>query len=197
MTAGDQVRDERHELLLTFDDGPHPEYTPRILDALARRNIKAIFFVIGRRVAAPGGRSLLRRMVEEGHRIGNHSYSHPDLRTLPLSRARDELRRTGDLIAEYAGAARLFRPPYGGTNPSIERVMRQMGYQTMLWNVESEDWRTDRRPTDWICHSLHLIQDRRRSVFLGHDDRPETAIHFDRFLEKTRGIPGCTFVPAE
>src|SRR5687767_6974333 len=89
------------EVLVTFDDGPHPKFTPRLLDCLKEHEVKGVFFVLGQRVAAPGGKEIVRRAFEEGHRIGNHTYSHPDLRKLDESKVREELTRTERLIAPW------------------------------------------------------------------------------------------------
>lgn len=89
------------EVLLTFDDGPSTTWTPKLLDLLAKENIKGVFFVLGERVAAKGGEDIVRRAFKEGHRIGSHSYSHPDLTKLSEAAVRKELVDTEKLIGEF------------------------------------------------------------------------------------------------
>jgi peptidoglycan/xylan/chitin deacetylase (PgdA/CDA1 family) len=182
------------EVLLTFDDGPHPKLTPKLLDCLKAHKVTGLFFVLGERVAATGGKDIVKRAFEEGHRIGNHTYSHPDLRKLKESEVRDQLKRTEDLIAPWLGEHRLFRPPYGAHNATVDKVVRDLGYNMVLWSVDSEDWRADRKPTGWIDKSLEQIRKRGHSVFLCHDIHPTTVGNFNAFLEQVKTVPKCCFV---
>src|SRR5690606_9438289 len=97
---------------LTFDDGPHPEHTPRVLDTLKAHGVHATFFVIGRMVER-NGTDLLKRARDEGHCIGNHSETHPRLTRLSEDEVRREVLRTDERIAEFLGEPKVFRPPYG------------------------------------------------------------------------------------
>ena len=182
------------EVLLTFDDGPHPRFTPKILDLLNERGIKGVFFVLGRMVAAPGGKDIVKRAFEEGHRIGNHTYDHPDLRKLTEAQVRSQLKRTEDLIAPFLTDHKLFRPPYGAHNPVVDRVVRDMGYHMVLWSVDSEDWKTERKPRGWIDESVSQMRKRGHSVFLCHDIHPTTVNNFPQFLDAVQQIPKCCFV---
>ena len=128
------------EIALTFDDGPNPAWTPRLLDALAAHNVKATFFLLGS--FAQGEPDLVRRIADGGHLIGNHSWSHPDLSRTSSAQIREELRRTSETLAQITGApTRFFRPPFGARRPAVFRIAREFGLQTVLWNAMTPDWR--------------------------------------------------------
>ena len=127
------------ELALTFDDGPNPAWTPRLLDLLAEHNVHATFFLIGR--FAKVERELARRIADAGHLIGNHTWSHPDLSRLPDSNVLDELTRTNDLLAEITGKPMIyFRPPFGARRPYVLKLARQLGLVPVTWNAMTTDW---------------------------------------------------------
>lgn len=128
------------ELALTFDDGPNPAWTPRLLDILASHGIRATFFQLGCRAAAEP--ALVRRMVAEGHLIGNHSWSHPNLALTAGRRVREELTRTRETLEQITGApVRFFRPPFGARRPGIFRLARELGLVPVLWNAMTSDWK--------------------------------------------------------
>ena len=128
------------ELALTFDDGPNPEWTPRLLDLLAEHKVRGSFFLLGKHAALQP--ELVRRMAAEGHLIGNHSWSHPNLARTPAAQVREELRRTRDLLAQQTGAPiKHFRPPYGGRRPVVLRIGRELGMEPVLWNAMTTDWK--------------------------------------------------------
>ncbi len=182
------------EVILTFDDGPHLAYTPRVLDALKKHDAKGVFFVLGSKVKAAGGKAIVQRAFDEGHRIGNHTYNHPDLSKLSEAKVRDEIKRTEDLIADYLTNHKLFRPPFGAHNPTVDRVVREMGYHMVLWSVDSDDWRSERKPDKWIDPSVDAIRKRGHSVFLCHDIHPTTANNLPQFLERVAKLPQSRFV---
>ena len=182
------------EVLLTFDDGPHPKWTPALLDCLAKEKLKGVFFVLGKQVAAPGGKEIVRRAFNEGHRIGSHTYNHLDLRKLSEEQVRGEIRRTEDLIAEYLTDHKLLRPPYGAHNQTVDRVVRELNYYPVLWSVDPEDWKTTNKPTKWIDLALAQIGSRAHSVFLCHDIQETTVEHFPEFLSKVRSLPDVRFI---
>lgn len=124
---------------LTFDDGPGPD-TARLLDILHEADARATFFVVGRNAEARP--RLLQRMVAEGHEVGSHSWSHPDLRRLSEAERATELDRTADAI-ERAGAPRpsLMRPPYGALDDPVRHALATRGEAAILWNVDTEDWK--------------------------------------------------------
>ncbi|WP_188191673.1 polysaccharide deacetylase family protein [Nonomuraea sp. SYSU D8015] len=126
---------------LTFDDGPG-EHTGRLLDLLDSRDVRATFFVIGQMVAADKGGRIVRRIVEEGHEIGNHSWSHPPLAEMPNDVVRRQLKHTDDLVQRLTGVRmRVMRPPYGSTDDDVAAETRREGLAQILWNVDTLDWR--------------------------------------------------------
>ncbi|MER6976573.1 polysaccharide deacetylase family protein [Streptomyces carpinensis] len=128
-------------MLLTFDDGPNPEYTPRILDTLAKYDIRATFMVCGE--MADWNRDLLARMADEGHVVGNHTWTHPLLTRLTRRKIRDELESTSDLIEKTYGERPLwFRAPYGAWNRNVFQLNAEMGMEPLAWTVDSLDWTT-------------------------------------------------------
>lgn len=134
-----RARGVGRRVALTFDDGPDPQRTPAVLDLLARQGVRATFFVVGARAEAHP--ELVRRMAAEGHVVGNHSYTHSwrfPLRS--LGRTVEELRRTGEVLLRITGRRpRLFRPPFGVTNPTIARAVRRLGLDPVGWSIRSLD----------------------------------------------------------
>ena len=127
------------EIALTFDDGPNRTWTPRLLDALARHDVRATFFMLGN--AAEAEPAIVRRAVAEGHLIGNHSWGHPSLARSSSARIREELRRTQDTLQQITGKpVRFFRPPFGARRPAVFRIAHELGLTTVLWNAMTSDW---------------------------------------------------------
>jgi peptidoglycan-N-acetylglucosamine deacetylase len=127
-------------IALTFDDGPDPVWTPRLLDALARADARGTFFVVGER--AERAPALVRRMAAEGHEVANHSWSHRSLWLCgPRATAR-EIGRAHDALAALAGAPpRHFRPPWGMVNAAMFPVLRRVGERCVLWSIQPEGQR--------------------------------------------------------
>ena len=124
---------------ITFDDGPDPEKTPVVLDILDMYHVKATFFCIGKNIA--DHEQLIKRMHEEGHLIGNHSFSHSKWFDLFSSRVMQaELLKTDKLIKKITGKSPLFfRPPFGVVNPMVSKALKNMHWQTVCWNIRSFD----------------------------------------------------------
>jgi peptidoglycan/xylan/chitin deacetylase (PgdA/CDA1 family) len=127
------------EIALTFDDGPNPEWTPRLLEILARHEVRATFFMLGKFAEAQP--ELVRRVAAEGHLIGNHSWSHPKLSRCPAKRIEEELKRTKETLEQIIGSkVRFFRPPFGARRPAVFRIARELGLEPVLWNAMTTDW---------------------------------------------------------
>lgn len=130
---------DRKVVYLTFDDGPHPPETERVLDVLREHGARATFFLIGSKVS--GNEAVLRRMLEEGHALGLHTYSHAG--TFPLlsfDKMLADVNEGKRAVESVAGKKiSLFRPPFGVTNPTIAKVVRTLGLQTVGWDVRSFD----------------------------------------------------------
>ena len=126
------------KVALTFDDGPHPVYTPQLLDGLKERGVHATFFVVGENI--PGNEEILKRMDAEGHLIGNHTYSHVKLSELDTARACAEVEKTNALICEVTGKEPEFiRPPFGEWKKAMECSFEMI---PVLWDVDPLDWTT-------------------------------------------------------
>lgn len=127
---------------ITFDDGPHPVYTPKILDILKEKRVKATFFVVGSCVKKYP--EIARRIVAEGHDIANHTYSHRDLVPAGKKTVLGQIRKTDQTIKEATGIkTTLFRPPRGIYSNMVRKLLLEDGYQIILWTVSTIDWRGD------------------------------------------------------
>jgi peptidoglycan/xylan/chitin deacetylase (PgdA/CDA1 family) len=156
---------------MTFDDGPHPKLTPRLLDMLKERNIKATFFVIGKCVAEFP--DIAKRIVDEGHEIANHSWSHPQLPKLSPAAFTAEITQTNDAIQQATGVRPVtMRPPYGAINPTLtKRLNEEYGLSVILWSVDPQDWKI--RKSDHV--SSHIIKNAAPgSIILAHDIHAST-----------------------
>ncbi|GEP43151.1 hypothetical protein BGE01nite_24420 [Brevifollis gellanilyticus] len=154
-------------IALTFDDGPHPDFTPKLLDILKKENIKVTFFLVGRCVNAYP--NVVKRMVDEGHEIASHSWSHPLLTSLGDQSLDSQMQRTHDAIIKACGVTpTLYRPPYGATRISQRKFIHdKFGYLAILWDVDPLDWQHPR--TSKKVHDRVLEQTRIGSIILCHD----------------------------
>jgi peptidoglycan/xylan/chitin deacetylase (PgdA/CDA1 family) len=135
--AGDRT------VALTFDDGPHPELTPKLLDILEREKISATFFVIGS--CAARSPDIVRRAFDEGHELGNHTWSHPVLTRVSPAQAAEEISRTDALLTDLTGdIPNTLRPPYGAMNDRLSELA--LPRPLMLWDVDTLDWKTRNTP---------------------------------------------------
>ena len=151
---------------LTFDDGPHASNTPRLLDILRARNVKATFYVIGKNVDLYP--NIVRCTVAEGHEIGNHTYNHPKLSSLGQDRVFAEIRKCDDAIMRAAGVRpRTLRPPYGALTQSQRMSIHStFGYPTIMWAVDPLDWK---RPGASVVTSRIVSATSNGSIILAHD----------------------------
>jgi peptidoglycan/xylan/chitin deacetylase (PgdA/CDA1 family) len=161
-----RVKTSKKVVAITFDDGPHPENTPRLLDMLRERKIKATFYVVGNMVKYSP--ELLRRMVDEGHEIGNHTVSHATLSRMSDEALLKELRAAHDQIVAATGVAPIsMRPPGGAIKKGQKELMlRELGYPTILWSVDPEDWK---RPGPAVVTSRLVNGASPGGILLVHD----------------------------
>jgi len=128
-----------NEIALTFDDGPNPTVTPHLLEVLARANVTATFFLIGRYVQVEP--TLVREIAAAGHALGCHTMTHPKLTLLPTTRIRAELSDSQKAVEDATGTkVTLFRPPHGARRPAVMRIARELGMSTVMWNCIVGDW---------------------------------------------------------
>ncbi|MCX5388136.1 polysaccharide deacetylase family protein [Streptomyces sp. NBC_00083] len=153
-------------LALTFDDGPSPIYTPRVLAVLTRHRVRATFFMLGANVAKYP--DTVRQVVDLGHVLGNHTWSHPILTALPAAEVRDQIERTNEVIARVgrAGAPVLFRAPGGHFAPAALQVCGELGMRAISWSVDPEDWSN---PGTGTVVKRTLGAARTGSIILNHD----------------------------
>ncbi|MBU2667949.1 polysaccharide deacetylase family protein [Actinoplanes bogorensis] len=158
---------------LTFDDGPHPAYTPQVLTLLRKHHIKATFFVIGQQAA--GHPDLIRAIVADGHTVGTHTWSHQDLHRMKAGPVRTEVARAVDKVAAVTGEIpELFRAPYGAWSRTVFEVCAKLGQTSIAWDVDPRDWDN---PGSGRIRSRILDQVGNRSIVLTHDgggDRAQT-----------------------
>lgn len=152
------------KVALTFDDGPDEIFTRQVLDVLKQNNVKATFFVIGRRAEAHP--ELIARMIREGHIVGNHSYNHVDLSKLSISNFEKQIDHTQSILKPMTGyIPKLLRPPYGAVNEQQVRWAMDHGYLIINWNVDSLDWKG--LSADKVSHNV-LSASRQGAIILQH-----------------------------
>ncbi len=159
------------EIALSFDDGPASSFTPAILDLLKEKQIEAVFFCIGKKI--PGNEDMLKRIVAEGHIIGNHSYSHHPLFDLFGSeKMGDDLKLMNETMEAVTGLTpKFFRPPYGVTNPNLKKAVEKGGFISIGWSIRSLDtvFRNENRLMQNVLRSL-----KPGAILLFHDTSKAT-----------------------
>ncbi len=158
-------------IALTFDDGPNPAYTPRVLDLLDAHGIKATFFLLGREAQRHPG--LAREVARRGHDVGNHTYSHTNLAMASPLVLREELDRGRAVLEEVTGMpVCLLRPPGGHMSLRVLAHAARMGMTVTLWSVDSGDWMQEGQAS--IRRTIRRARVRPGDIVLLHDDYPET-----------------------
>jgi peptidoglycan/xylan/chitin deacetylase (PgdA/CDA1 family) len=171
------------EIALTFDDGPS-EYTGQVLDILDRSSAKATFFIVGRN--AQNHQALVRRAVESGHEIGNHTWSHASLTGLKKASRAKEVQGASDAVRSAVGhEPRLFRPPYGAMRPGTNREVRRAGLLPVVWSVDTRDYQPGVTAKTLVARVGRAL--RPGSIILLHDgggDRAKTVAALPRILDE-------------
>ena len=185
------------QIALTYDDGPNDPHTLRLLEVLARHDVPATFFFIGRYVQRRP--QVVRDVAGARHAIGNHTFTHPHLVVSPAIETRNQLEECQRALEDAAGEApRLFRPPFGGRRPVTLRIARSLGLEPVLWNVTGWDWKNP--PAEKIVENC-VRQIRGGDVVLLHDgshralgaDRSQTVVATERLIERYKS-EGYEFV---
>ena len=147
------------KLAITFDDGPNPAITPKLLDLLAKHKARATFFLVGKFVhECPG---LTKEILARGHALGNHTHTHPHLFLCGSRKTEEELRRCTDVIHRAAGAEpRWFRPPFGFRSPWLGEIVKRHGMGTVMWTLIPGDWRA--KPAGWLINRMNPIAENAR-----------------------------------
>jgi peptidoglycan-N-acetylglucosamine deacetylase len=176
------------QLALTYDDGPNDPHTLRLLEVLAKYDVKVTFFLIGRFVEQRA--EIAREIAKAGHVIGNHSFTHPNLIFANHPETRSELERCTRAIEDALGQTpRLFRPPFGGRRPGTVAIARSLGLEPIMWNITGYDWSAP--PAEQIVARVSR-KIGGGDVILLHDgshhgmggDRAQTVIATERILER-------------
>ena len=176
------------QLALTYDDGPNDPHTLRLLEVLAKHNVRATFFLIGRYVQQRP--EIVREVVKAGHVIGNHTFTHPLLTFKSSAEVRKELTDCRSAIQDAVGKhSSLFRPPFGGRRPAVLRIARELGLEPIMWNVTGYDWNA---PAATVIEKKVSSQIRGGDVILLHDgghkqmgaDRSQTVLATDHLITR-------------
>jgi peptidoglycan/xylan/chitin deacetylase (PgdA/CDA1 family) len=185
------------QLALTYDDGPNDPHTLRLLEVLAKHNVKATFFLIGRYVKQRS--DIVRELVQAGHVAGNHTFSHPNLIFTSALQTRIQLQDCEQTLMDAVGEpCRLFRPPFGGRLPATLRISRGLRLEPVMWSVTGWDWKG--KPAEYVERKVSR-QIRGGDVILLHDgdheafgaDRSQTVIATDRMITRYKA-EGYEFV---
>ena len=180
---------------ITFDDGPHPNHTTRILDTLHGYQVRATFFWIGKQ--AERYPEIVQRAVDDGHCLGNHSYSHQFLTQLNRTAIYQEIMLADEVLAPYRqNGMKLFRPPHGDHDAIVDQVAEDAGYQTVMWNCSTRDWSRPFQPYGWVTLGSLLVRMMKSSIVLMHADLPGTADHLEKFLDHIKRLD-AEFMPPE
>ena len=177
------------KIALTFDDGPHPVYTKKLLDGLWKRGVKATFFLIGENIE--GNEELIRQMAEDGHLIGNHTWSHADITKMSDEQACAEITKTSELVKSIVGYdTEYIRPPFGAWNKNLE-----CGFEMfpVLWTIDPLDWKTEN--ADRIVEKV-MSEAKENAVILLHD-RYEASVEAALRIVDLLKEQGYTFVTAD
>lgn len=185
------------QLALTYDDGPNDPHTLRLLEVLAKNDVSATFFLVGRYVRHRP--DIVRDIVQAGHVIGNHTFTHPLLTLKSAAEIRQELSDCGSALRDAVGQhSNLFRPPFGGRRPAVLRIARELGLKPIMWNVTGHDWTA---PPAAEIEKKVSRQIRGGDVILLHDgghieigaDRSQTVLATDHLISRYKS-EGYEFV---
>jgi peptidoglycan-N-acetylglucosamine deacetylase len=184
-------------IALTYDDGPNDPHTLRLLDVLAKQDVRATFFLIGHFVQERP--EIVREIVKAGHIVGNHTFTHPLLIFKSVGEIRGELSKCRDALQDAIGEhSNLFRPPFGGRRPAVLSIARELGLEPVMWNVTGYDWKA---PPAAAIEQKVAKQIRGGDVILLHDgghkemgaDRSQTVLATDHLIKRYKA-EGYEFV---
>lgn len=174
---------EEKVLYLTFDAGYENGCTAQILDTLKKHNVKAAFFLVGNYLQKNG--DLVRRMVDEGHIVGNHTMNHPDMSAVSDKEAfQKELSGLEDLFREVTGKElpKFYRPPQGIYSEENLKMAQELGYKTVFWSLAYKDWDNDKQPTAEYAEAKLLPRTHNGAVILLHSTSKTNAEALDDLL---------------
>ena len=165
---------EEKRIAISFDDGPHPTFTPQILALLEKYDVKATFFMIGCNVALYP--SVAKAVSQAGHEIGNHTYTHPHMRQISPEGLQEEVKKTEEALGAIGiEKPRLFRPPEGFRSDEQVRALEDFGYQTVVWSLDTKDWQ-GRASNEIVSVVLNAVQGGDILLFHDYTSRRNTTI---------------------
>ena len=185
----EEEKTEKKRIALTFDDGPHPIYTPQMLELLKEEQVPATFFLLGENVELYG--DVVKEIAQEGHLIGNHTYHHVQITSLSLEEACKEIQETSDLIEELTGTGTEYvRAPFGTWNTDLEERLNLI---PVMWSIDTKDWTTQN--VDWIVReTVKHAED--HDIILMHDSYQSTVEAVKRIIEQLEA-EGFEFVTVD
>lgn len=185
----EEEKTEKKRIALTFDDGPHPIYTPQMLELLKEEQVPATFFLLGENVELYG--DVVKEIAKEGHLIGNHTYHHVQITSLPMDEACREIQETSDLIEELTGnGTEYVRPPFGTWNRDLEERLNLI---PVMWSIDTKDWTTQN--VDWIVQEATKNAED-HDIILMHDSYQSTVDAVGRVIEQLEA-EGFEFVTVD
>lgn len=183
------ARREKKKIALTFDDGPHPIYTQEMLDLLKKYKVSATFFLLGEQIEQY--EDLVKKIAEEGHLIGNHTFEHIQITSLSTEQAEQMIQKTSDLIEDLTGQKTEYvRPPFGTWNQGLDE---ELDLIPVLWNVDSQDWKTQN--VDSIVNEV-VKSVKENDIILMHDSFETTVQAVERII-KLLEAEGYEFVTVD
>lgn len=183
----------KKQIALTYDDGPNPNLTPKLMEYLKENNVPATFFMMGEMVKAHP--AMVKALADNGFELANHTYSHPDLRKLSEEKILEQLQDTHDQIKEASGIdVKYMRPPFGAHNSKVDAICKKMGYKIINWSVDTNDWRN--RPTSALVNTI-MSGASDGAIILMHDRKhagKETVLEATMQVVPQLRAKGYTFV---
>jgi len=178
---------------LTYDDGPHPDWTPKMIELLKSKNVKATFFLLGGQIERFP--DIAKSLADNGFEIGNHTMTHPDFNKSSMTpeKIKEELSGTNELIQQYVTRLpiRVMRPPFGNTPKKLETVCQEMGLQIIAWNIDTDDWRKEATAESMSNNIMKNLAD--GAIILMHDKHEKTYDATAQVIDKIRA-EGYEFV---
>ena len=180
------IKEKNQDFYLTFDEGYENGYTAKILDVLKEKKAPAVFFVTYD--YAKRNPDLIKRMIAEGHVVGNHSYNHPSMPTISLEKAAEEITKLHDYIKENFGyTMTLFRPPMGEYSEQTLALTKELGYQTVFWSFAYKDWDPKNQPEEEKSLEKAVDASHGGAVYLLHAVSETNTNILGRFIDGVRG----------
>lgn len=165
-------------IALTFDDGPHPIVTEKILDILHDHNVVATFFVLGEN--ADDEENIIKAIIEDGHEIGTHGYGHPRFNKINNKSIEDDICDALNITHQYVPNIKWFRPPYGIITKNLKKIMKKNNLNLSLWNIDGQDWK--KNGPDFIFYRIR-IEHKNGGIILLHDIHEDTVTAIPKIIK--------------